>query len=160
MQRLEPSPFVNIVTARETSHDAFPGLDQLARQQFMMNLDNRHAEVVVHRACPSMSANYERFREALLKVRDLFKTWKNRTLSNTQTIVNNIAVEEGLEGLQHMRTLQDLGDLLTSRFHQSWLNNVFSWATEAVNFDDYFHSELQWVRCKYEVITIYSNTNT
>jgi hypothetical protein len=62
------------MTARETSHDAFCRLDQLARQQFIMNLDNRHAEVVVRRAFPSMSANHERFREALLKVRDLFKS--------------------------------------------------------------------------------------
>ncbi|OJJ78420.1 uncharacterized protein ASPGLDRAFT_62550 [Aspergillus glaucus CBS 516.65] len=60
-----------------SAHDAFLKLDQLARQQFIMSLNNWEVEEPVEHVFPSMSANDAMFRTAVQKVRDLYKTWKN-----------------------------------------------------------------------------------
>ena len=60
-----------------SSHEAFLKLDKLARHWFIMGLNNWDVEEPVQQTFPLMSTSHTIFSDAVQKVHDLYKTWKN-----------------------------------------------------------------------------------
>lgn len=83
-----------------------------------MGLNNREVEEPAQRAFPAMSANDTILRNAVQKVRDLYKTWKNRTLSEADSVFREIAFAVGDE-LSMLRDFKALGARLSEHF-QEW----------------------------------------
>lgn len=133
--------------AQISAHHAFLKLDQFARQQFIMSLNNREVEEPVEGAFPSMSANDATFRSAVQKVRDLYKTWKNRTLTEAEGVFRDIVVVAG-NGLSEVRDFKVLGAWLSEHFQEWWLSRVFPWAEEAVRWDECSPNGMRWARCE------------
>lgn len=130
-----------------SAHDGFLKLDQFARQQFIMGLNNREVEEPVQRAFPAMSANDAIFRNTVQKVRNLYKTWKNRTLSEADSVFRDIAFVVGDE-LSVLRDFKALGARLSEHFKEWWLSRVFPWAEEAVRWDECSPDGMRWVKCE------------
>lgn len=129
-----------------SSHDGFSRLDRFARQQFISSLNNQHVEGPVRQAFPTMPDYHPTFHQAILKVRDLYKTWKNRTLKDARMAFDEIAVND-LSWLQKEMEIGTIGQALTEQFEMSWLPRVFGWADEAISFGDCSRRGIRWLRC-------------
>jgi hypothetical protein len=68
----------------ESEREAFVNLDLFARRWFIATLSNKYLDQPVRDTFPEMNSFHPRYKEAKEKVRNLYKTWKNRTLSEAQ----------------------------------------------------------------------------
>lgn len=95
---------------------------------------------------PGMPASHPTFKQAVIKVHDLYKTWKNHTLNDAHTVFEELIVS-GLSQLQNKRRLKVIGMNLTINFNKSWLPYIFGWTDKVVTFDDCSHMGIYWLRC-------------
>lgn len=110
-----PSPFDEL-----QEDEAQIRIERFARQQFMCTLNNQELEAPVRRVYPGMSPIHRSYKEAINKVRDLYKTWKNRTLTEASKIFEEIIIPE-YTNLANATKLRHLGDILMNHFCPQWL---------------------------------------
>lgn len=121
-------------------------VERYARQQFVCTLNNQELEMPVRRAFPGMSPVHPKYKEAINKVRDLYKTWKNRTLTEASNIFEEIIVPEHGD-LTKATKIRQLGDILMKNFRPQWLARVLPWANEVVSLVECENRSLRWLKC-------------
>lgn len=133
-------------------------IERYARQQFMCTLNNQDLEMPVHHVFPGMSSTHPKYKEAINKVRDLYKTWKNRTLTEASNFFEEIIVPDHNK-LTHSTTMRELGSILVEHFHPYWLPRVFPWANEVVSLTECQGKTLRWLRCEHVVVQVLYQQN-
>ncbi|PYH93073.1 hypothetical protein BO71DRAFT_410451 [Aspergillus ellipticus CBS 707.79] len=120
-----------------TNKEAFHTLEQNARRQFISSLDNRSLTWPVEETFPRMSPSHEVYQTAIQKVRELYKTWKSRSLHLAEMhFMNWLQFKPDGEQWQKCTDFQELSKGLSDDFEPAWVPRVFLWASPAVSYDD------------------------
>lgn len=124
----------------------------------MYTLNNQELEAPVYCIYPGMSLIHKSYKEVINKVCNLYKTWKNRTLTEASKIFEEIIIPE-YTNLMNATKLRHLGDILMNHFHPQWLPQVFLWANEAVSLVECKDRSMQWLKCMLTATPYPYNTN-
>jgi hypothetical protein len=153
--RYDPRGARTTRTARVSEKAAYAKLERLARQQFLCSLSNTNVEQPVKATFPFMSPNHRDYQYACRRVRDLYKTWKNRSLKCAEDFFEQWLMVPGNESHRTVTSFQLLKDALLQQYSDSWVLSVFPWAHEAFSVDECSQYGRKFLQCKFTFLNIF-----
>ena len=130
-----------------SEEEAFQELNILTRRWFLAYLLNTFVKTPIHTTFLNMWSTHSTYKITEKKVQNMFKTWKNRTLKTARLFINwYIEVEDST--LTTVQEFQFLKHELHQKFQHHWLDSVFKWAVEAVNFECCSIESLTFLQCE------------
>jgi hypothetical protein len=134
--------------------EAFDMLEHHARRQFIASLDNRCLTWPVERTFEGMLPSHPTYTEAVQKVRELYKTWKNRSLELAERHFHTwlLSKPRDEEDWQQCIDFKRLRSVLTEDFDPWWVLIIFPWANVAVSYDDCTKLGKYFLKCKLNIL--------
>ncbi|PYH93711.1 hypothetical protein BO71DRAFT_399541 [Aspergillus ellipticus CBS 707.79] len=157
--QFESDPITQIPTPplRPESHnqqqlkdsEAWTKLTQFARRQFLSSLNNSQLQWPIETTFKGLKPSHSIYREAERRIRELFKTWKFRTL--------HLAEQQAYEWLDCLSPKQrnrvewcsdfnQLYQAFDSTYEIRWSADIFIWAQEAVSVDNCSELGRKWLK--------------
>ncbi|OXV05599.1 hypothetical protein Egran_06635 [Elaphomyces granulatus] len=119
-----------------TDVEGYSRLELATRQWYISSFSNKEVDPPIQAALPALSGNPAEYRRAVARVRDFYKRFKSRTLSDAR---NWFAKWVALKQNHPYATVTDfkvLKKALNKSFRTKWLPEVFGWASKAIDFND------------------------
>lgn len=139
------------IRVSKADSEAFEEVTLCARRQFIATLDNKRVTWPVEQVFPGLSATREMYKNAVARVRDLYKTWKNKSLDLALRKFNNWILTLTPRQVQRIRGSTDfvlVQQAIASQFEFSWVFDVFPWAQQVLCIDDCSSLGRDWLQCK------------
>ncbi|PWY66465.1 hypothetical protein BO70DRAFT_366533, partial [Aspergillus heteromorphus CBS 117.55] len=150
----QPMPAISIpssdrIKISQSDNEAFEQLTLCARRQFIATLDNKRVTWPVEQAFPGLSATRDMYKNAVTRVRDLYKTWKNKSLDLALRKFNNWILTLTPRQAHKIRASMDfilVNQAIASRFELSWVFDIFPWAQQVISIDDCSTLGQDWLK--------------
>ena len=139
----------------DTDDRGFERLEMYARQWLIATFSNKAIDEPIQEAFPGMSANHAVFRNARKRVRDLYKSFKKRTLTDASLWFKQWATKYQNARYLNEMDFRTLKVVLSKSFSPNWLKEVFAWAHRAVNFDLCSPDAKAFLKCKSALLSTY-----
>jgi len=125
----------------------FTLLERNARRFFLTTLSTKCINDVVNAAMPHIRSDSLVYHEARTKVRNLFKTWKNRTLDCAVEWFRDWLDLPGSGQFVKETDFYKLATAVGSQFTLQDARRVFHWAVESVEFDQCTSTGRAFIKC-------------
>ena len=130
---------------------AFSELNVLSRRYFLAYLSNTFADEPVCAIFPGMRSDHAVYKEAKYRVQRSYKTWKGEVLKAAlqwvQRWIKSARGEARQTLLSEMATFADLKAEIRKEYDHSWLESVFRFGIEAVDFGRITPDGLRFLKC-------------
>jgi hypothetical protein len=130
-------------------------LEWYNRQQYLAGLSKEKYLEPVIRVFPEMSRTNMIFVKAVKKTRRDFKNWKSSVLRNVSSWVELYIEGHVNEDIRAMLDFKELRQAINEDFEFHWLEKIFHFAFEAVEFPTISPLGLSFLRCKFQHSRIY-----
>jgi hypothetical protein len=127
--------------------EMFTLLERNARRFFLTTLSTKCINDVVNATMPHIRSDSLVYHEARTKVRNLFKTWKNRTLDCAVEWFRDWLDLPGSGQFVKETDFYKLATAVGSQFTLQDARRVFHWAVEAVEFDQCTSTGRAFIKC-------------
>ncbi|KAL8810846.1 MAG: hypothetical protein Q9223_007664 [Gallowayella weberi] len=135
-------------TMSKTEEEAFTELDLLVRRYFPAFLSNTMVHEPIATVFPGMSKSHPTYKQALKRTRSNYKTWKGRILKTALEWINKFVKNNSFAGnnLEHCDDFKTVKSALIDDFQDHWLQQLFQFAREAVDWSEISEAGLIWLR--------------
>jgi hypothetical protein len=126
---------------------AFGMLELYTRQWYICTFSNAHIDPPIRMAFPGMSSNEPTYRKAVSRVRQLYKNFKSRTLTDAEKWFGLWTNSKGNGKYLEITDVAKLQLALYKNFEAYDFPSVFSWATRAISFEECSPDGQDFLRC-------------
>jgi hypothetical protein len=152
---LEKASANTFIEYTKTEDSAILELEWYNRQQYLAGLSKEKYLEPVIRVFPEMSRTNMIFVKAVKKTRRDFKNWKSSVLRNVSSWVELYIEGHVNEDIRAMLDFKELRQAINEDFEFHWLEKIFHFAFEAVEFPTISPLGLSFLRCKFQHSRIY-----
>ena len=141
--------------------EAFSQLNLLTRRYFLTFLSNTYADEPVRAIFPGMRSDHQVYREAKYRVQRSYKTWKGEVLKwALQWIQRWIKSATGLKRQalrSELSTFAGIKAEVRKEYDSKWLESVFRFGIEAVDFEAITEDGLRFLKCKSPAMPVHGS---
>lgn len=137
--------------AEKNESAAMAELNILCRRYFLTYLSNTYVDEPIRAVFPGMKIDHPVYKDAKRRVQSSYKTWKGQVLVAALGWVQRwISSARGarLAYLSNLSTFADIKGEIHANFDDSWLETVFKFGIDAVDFEDISLMGLRFLKCK------------
>jgi hypothetical protein len=143
---LGSTPSSGLVIAVD-SEQASEKLELYTRQWYICTFSNENVDQPVRAVFPGMPSNNQIYQNAVTRVRQLYKSFKSRTLADADKwfkIWTNSRENAKYLGITNIKTLQLA---LYESFEPKFVSFVFSWSKRAISFEACSSNAQEFLQC-------------
>ena len=140
-------------TVNMSRAEAFSKLNMMARRHYLAYLNKKNKDKPVQDTFPGLLFTDPLYIEAKKDVAKSLKQWKTDTLKAAGKFARVwILSDKHSDHLSSLRTHRELKHELSSQFQYEWLEEVFTFAPAAVDFDHIPRPGRKFLRCRFTTI--------
>lgn len=127
-------------------------LNLLSRRYFLTYLSNQYVDEPIRTVFPGMKVDNPIYKDARKRVQSSYKTWKGHVLTQANQWIQrwiSSARGERLAYLSSLTVFAEFRKELSKEFENAWLETVFKFGIEAVEFERITPDGLRFLRCEY-----------
>jgi hypothetical protein len=128
--------------------ESFRRLESYTRRWYITTFSNQNVEQPIQAAFPYMSPNHAVYRQAVQRVRSLYKSYKSRTLQDAEKWFSRWLAGKGNGNYAAETSFKVLKGRLSGAFQLEWLSQVFTWATSSIDFKACTPRGRRFLKCK------------
>ena len=150
---VEPSPVANkkSKTSSKTEATAFAELNMLSRRYFLAYLSNTFTDEPVRTVFPGMKSDHRVYKDGKFRVQRSYKTWKAEVLKSALQWVQRW-IKSARSGrqvfLSGLSAFADIKAELRKEYEHKWLESVFRFGIDAVDFETISSEGLRFLKCE------------
>ena len=138
-------------TFEKTEAAALSELNILSRRYFLTYLSNSFVDEPIQTMFSGMRRDSAMYKEARGKVQKGYKTWKAQILAAAGQFVQrwmSTMRRSRVEEIAKLGSFSELRAEIRQDFDNSWLETVFKFGVEAVNFEDIAKNGIRYLKCE------------
>ena len=136
----------------KTEEEAYTELNILTRRYFLAYLSNGYVEEPVQKVFPGMRPSHHIYKDAKSRVQRMYKQWKTDILAAAHKWqVRYIATLRPTisDHVANIATFKEFKAEVSQDYTKAWLDSVFKFGIEAVDFDEIQPEGLRFLKCEY-----------
>ena len=136
----------------KTEAEAYNELNILSRRYYLAFLSHNYVDEPLRTVFPDMKSGHDIYKNARRRVQRSFKTWKGEmlkwSLAWVQRWMQSSPSLERREMLEGLTTFAEIKAEIRKEYDPKWLESVFRFGIEAVDFNDITPDGLRFLKCK------------
>lgn len=141
-------------TVAKTEAEAFNELNIISRRYYLTFLSHNYVDEPLRVVFPGMKTGHPTYKEARRRVQRSYKTWKSEMLKWAliwvQRWMRSPPSLERREMLDSLTTFAEIKAEIREEYDPKWLESVFRFGLEAVDFETITPDGLRFLKCKYQ----------
>ena len=151
------------VVEKKSEVEAMKELNIMMRRYYLTYLSSAHVDDAVRAVFPGMKSTNQVYVDACSRVRRLYKQWKSTVLDAALLWIQRwmeVAREPRRSELLDLTNFREIRNEVRAEWDDSWLEQVFKFGLEAVDFEHISRVGRKFLKCKTLNKALVTSTNS